>query len=200
MDILIKEFPFIRELDTEFYTNEPYKSNHLRKSKILILLGSMLNYEEFRKLPHQTQNKIAKAIETGCVNATIRKSKEDNLSCSWQTSAFVARYNNIIYEKANELNCNNNQYLLPKIISNEINPSDISHMSNEELNPIQNKELLKLADERRNQVIQYKESDAFECPKCSKNRTNYIPVQLRSGDEGKNLKIFCLECGWDWVE
>lgn len=198
-DILRSSFPHLETLDTEFYTQEPYKSNPLRKCKILVLLGAMSNYDEFRSLESAKKNEIVKKIESGCVNTTIKKAKEDSLSCSWQTRQFVMRYNNLIHEKAHELDYTENQYLVPRVVNGEINPYRVGQMTPEEANPVCNVELQQKAIERKNQIIKLKESDAYQCEKCEKRKVNVVPVQLRSGDEGKDLKVNCLYCGFDWV-
>lgn len=198
-DILKDYFPNLKPLDTEFYTEEPYKSNPLRRCKILILSGSMSNYDAFNELSHQDQNGLIKKIESGCINIAIKKTKEDNITCSWQTRAFVCRYNNIIHEKAMELDYNSNKYLAPRVISGEINPYKVGALTPEEANPDHNILLKEKSEIRKNQTVQVKTSTMYECPNCSKRTCTVVNVQIRGLDEAKSTIATCCYCDHEWM-
>ena len=200
LDLLERQFPNIRELDMEFYTDSPYKNNKLRRCKILLLQGCLSNYPEFQELPTEEQNRIVKKIETGCVNHTIKKAREDNITPMWETPAFVHRYNVTLCEIANELDYSQNSYLAPLVVSGEVNPYSLAIMGAEELNPDRNMRLKEKSEMRRNQTIQTK-TVTMECPEChhAEKKAKVRNLQVRSIDEAKTTFAECCFCGHDWT-
>lgn len=209
-DILKSEFPNIRPLDVDFYKDEPYKSNTLRRCKALIFLGTLSNYPPFCSLPTSEQNSLVKKIESSCVNFAIKKAKEDNIQRSWQTVNFVRRYNNIVHEKANELDYRSNQYLVPKVISGEILALNIGQMTSEEADPERDQRLKAISEVRKNQKILRKVVYGYLCPECKPDKTKiytdaekacYVEnVQLRGMDESKSTRVTCCNCEHIWID
>jgi DNA-directed RNA polymerase subunit M/transcription elongation factor TFIIS len=199
-DLLEKQFPNIRDLDEEFYIDEPYKNNNLRRSKILLLQGSLSNYEGFRLLTNEQQNSLVRKIESGCVNNTIKKAREDNITPLWETPAFIQRYNVTIYEVATELDYTQNTFLAPKVVSGEIGPYKVSALSAEESNPDRNMRLKEKSEARRNQTIQTK-TVTMECPEChnEEKRCTVKNVQIRGLDEAKTTIAMCCFCDHEWT-
>lgn len=192
-------FPHMRPLDSEFYTEEPYKSSKIRRCKAIIFLGSLSNYEPFRNLEPSAQNIMIRKLESGCVNETIRKAKEDNVGCSWQTEHFVRRYGNLVYEKANELDWLQNTWLIPRVISGEFNAFHVALLSADEANPDSAREMIERSAARRAAKITVKVITAHECPNCLAHMCTVKNVQLRGLDESKTTKAYCLNCPFDWV-
>lgn len=209
-EILQAEFPYIRALDVEFYTEEPYKSNSLRRCKALVFLGALSNYEPFRDLHPLEQNSMVKKIESGCVKFTIKKAKEDNIQRSWQTVVFVRRYNNIVHEKANELDFRSNQYLVVKVVAGEIPAASVGCITSEECDPDRDQRLKDKSEIRKNQKIQRKVVTGYLCPECKPDRTKIYAdkdkecwvenVQLRGLDESKSTRVTCCNCEHIWIE
>jgi DNA-directed RNA polymerase subunit M/transcription elongation factor TFIIS len=199
-DNIQRIFPHIRSLDIEFYELEPYKSNRLRRCKALVLHGAFSNYPPFREMAHIEQNNVVKRIEAGCVNSTIKKSREDNISCSWETQTFVNRYNNMIHDKANEIDYANNTWLVPRILSGEINPFTVGTLSYEECNPAHNRAIQAAIEARKNSVVRTKPSEMYECPQCLKKLCTVMTLQLRGLDEAKTTVYICNYCDHEWSD
>jgi hypothetical protein len=209
-DNLKAAFPHLRSLDPEFYTREPYKSNKTRRCKILVLIGAMSNFEPFRQLSHEQQNVLARRIESGCVNETLRKAKEDNVGCSWQTEEFVRRYGTTVREKAQELDYNMNTWLIPRVVSGEINPSRIASLTEDEANPDALRDMNERRAARLAAKVERKRSKGYPCDQCDANGEPdpatgrpegwaYITnVQTRGLDEAKCTRAECCMCGHTW--
>lgn len=197
-DNLLTYFPHIRELDFhEYYETEPYIKNKYRRCKTFILLGALCNYEKFRLLSNNEQNIIVREIEFGCVNETIKKMKENNIGCSWQTEQFTKLYSTIIQEKAMELDWNQNTWLIPKILSGEISTNEVASLQLLEVNQ-KEKELVEKIAKRKEAKVMIKYVTSYECPQCGEHKCTIKSLQLRGQDEGATIVAFCI-CGYEWT-
>lgn len=194
------EFPYIRALGLEFWNEAPYNTCPKRRCKIIILLGAMLNHKDFRDFVMQKQDALVKKIEVGCYNYTIRKTNEDNITCSWSNKQFEMAYNYVIHEKAYELNYNNNKYLMPLILDGSIDPYKLGGMNPEEMNPESNSKIIQATQERRTLEVKSKTSSLYTCEKCKKKAVYLDVMQTRSPDEAPDLKVTCSYCENTWFE
>ena len=208
-DNLTLAFPHLRPLSTEFYTDEPYLTNKTRRSKAVIILGALSNYDRFRDLPEAHQNLLVRKIESGCVNETIRKSREDNVGCNWQTTTFVQRYNILVCDKARELDYTENQWLAPRVVSGEIGAYTVASMAENIANPGAARELIERREARLAAKVERKRCSGYPCPQCNANGEKdadgvpvgwaYIQnVQTRGADEAKISRAQCPCCGHIW--
>lgn len=198
-DIIQQSFPNIVSLDVDSYTVEPYKSNTLRRCKLVIFLGALRNYPML-KISLNEQFELIKKIEQSCLNATIRKSREDNIQSSWQTDAFVQRYNNIVYERAWELDYSNNDKFIINVINGDIDPKNIGFLSPEEISTVKYLQLKERSEKRKNIKIQRKIVTCYKCPLCGENEATYQNLQLRGADEPKSTVITCEFCTHEWID
>jgi DNA-directed RNA polymerase subunit M/transcription elongation factor TFIIS len=192
--ILKSEFPYLRPLDVEFYKGS-YNAHPIRLSKVMILLGSMLNCERFRNLDHRTQNSMVKKIETSCFNTTITKASEDGVPCTWENTLFHEMYSHTVYDKSVELNVSNNEWFIQQILDSKIAPTKVGDMTPEEMNPDANREIMNIINLRKAQVIVDKTSAMYECEKCLRRKAIITTVQTRSADEAKDIYVNCQFCG-----
>jgi transcription elongation factor S-II len=97
-----------------------------------------------------------------------------------------------------------NTYLYPLVISGEITPAQLVHLSPQELFPEkweqairENKELLQKQVEGSKARAT---TDMFVCPKCKKRETTYYEQQTRGADEPMTKFITCVAdgCGKQW--
>jgi DNA-directed RNA polymerase subunit M/transcription elongation factor TFIIS len=165
----------------------------------MIIYGAMSNYGPFLEVSETEQNKLIKKIETSCLNATIKKTKEDNIQCSWQTPTFVNRYHNMIHEKSKELDFTENTYLIPKILSGEIDPTTVGQLTSEEANPTQYAAIREKIDARKAQKIQKKIVTEYKCPECGACEATIQNLQLRGLDEAKSTVVTCENCEHPWT-
>jgi DNA-directed RNA polymerase subunit M/transcription elongation factor TFIIS len=196
-DILEEVFPYIEELDACMYEQEPYKSNGLRKTKVMILLSTMRNYDKFRELPKGEQYNIAKKIENSCLTYVWNKTKELHKRCSWKSQQFKNFYTAIIYEKSLELDINHNKFLLPKIMDGTI--TKICELKYIDENPDFYQDMMSKNETRKQQQITRKTTTLYTCPMCAQKMCTYRLVQIRSMDEGKDVLATCVYCDWEWL-
>ena len=97
-----------------------------------------------------------------------------------------------------------NTYLYPLVVSGEITPAQLVHLSPQELFPEkwehairENKELLQKQVEGSKARAT---TDMFVCPKCKKRETTYYEQQTRGADEPMTKFITCVAdgCGKQW--
>ncbi len=97
-----------------------------------------------------------------------------------------------------------NTYLFPLVVSGEITPARLVHLSPQELFPEkweqairENKELLQKQVEGSKARAT---TDMFVCPKCKKRETTYYEQQTRGADEPMTKFITCVAdgCGKQW--
>lgn len=97
-----------------------------------------------------------------------------------------------------------NTYLHPRVVSGEITPVQLVHLTPQELCPEkweqtirENKELLQKQVEGSKARAT---TDMFICPKCKKRETTYYEQQTRGADEPMTKFITCVAdgCGKQW--
>lgn len=99
-----------------------------------------------------------------------------------------------------------NTYLLPELLSGNINPLDVVHFSPDQLFPSKFMEIMK---ENPLEIIVTGVEDTIEedyigmhqCRRCKSWRTTYILIQKRASDEGSAEVITCgnPQCGHKFV-
>lgn len=188
-------FPNVRSLSIEFYTKLPYSKSTIRRSKVLVLLGAMCEHSEFRKLTIPEQDTMIKGIEIGCLNKVVDKAIEDNIPQSWTSHQFIYRYNSLVSELVESLLQSDS--VLIELLEGRVKPDFVSELPYETLFP-DLKNQIKYAEERKKQIIVNKTTSLFECPQCGKKEAHFQEVQVRSGDEGKDLQLICVFCGYEW--
>jgi DNA-directed RNA polymerase subunit M/transcription elongation factor TFIIS len=181
-------------LDTE-YSRE--------RNLILLLLASILEKNKnFKNLNKSIQDKIIIGIEKSCYDATIKKSNELLIYISWENTKFNYQYQLFCNKITKNLDCEsevNSEYLINKIINNEINISNIANMTSDTLCPDKS-DLIKQSIQIRNaQKLNYKTSSLYQCRNCKKRSVTIKTVQLRSLDEGNSLSLTCMFCNFTWV-
>lgn len=199
---IIQEFRYLIPLDVSFYKTKPYYNTPIRRAKIMLIMGSMRNYEPFRKLLHEEQKYLVCKVETSCYNATIFKCIEKNFIPTWKSSRFINIYNTTVYRVSKSLDCESDiksDHLIKKIISNTMNIDDIGTLPMEKLCPTVNIELKKRITDRHNQQISVKIFTMYQCEKCGRNEVSITRKQLRSQDEGSSTICVCMYCNHLWV-
>ncbi len=183
---ILDNFKHLIPLRLKYYTNEPYSSSPLRRSKIMLLCGSMREHVPFRNLSIRKQMNKINNVETSCYNATIKKMAEKNIMPTWQSKQFVHAYESIIQRVAQSIDCTSglkSDFLITAVINNTIDFSIIGTAPIDILCPTANIDLKKNIVIRRKQVISVKTSTMYKCPNCK-------PVDLKI--EHKDNSIYEL--------
>lgn len=198
---IISNFPNLKPLSLKYFKEKPYGDCNLRKSKLLLLNGTMRNYEPFRILSYDDQEQIISHVEKSCCNATIDKCIEINVTPTWKSAKFVNRYNNIVMKISTSIDClRNGDYLIKSLLDNKIDISTIGYLTIDKLCPMANLDLKKRVAARYEQEISKKISTFYECERCEPGGpVEYETKQLRSQDEGSSTICTCTYCKFRWV-
>lgn len=173
--------------------------NKTRRMKSIILSNVLMKSVEFKVLNYFTQIDIITHIENSCANETIRKSRGYNLRCDWDSQQFINIYHSVCFNILSVLDEENNT-LVGKILSGEININTIAGMSCKELVPEIYETLTYHINKRISTETSQKYTEMYHCGKCKKNKCTAERVQNRSGDEGSSFFITCLFCGQKWFK
>lgn len=147
--------------------------------------------------------KMCSEIELSCNNKAIVIAKEKNISpINWNNPDFCCVYSSLLYRISENLDPQSavqSEYLITQILTGKVKPKNVVNMTSAEMCPERNQKIIEEKRIRLNKKVDQKESTRYQCPNCKKKKTKHQPVQLRSFDEGYNLSITCLNCGYGWV-
>jgi len=147
--------------------------------------------------------KMAKDLEIGIFNWTVKNSEHYKIVKNWKNPKFCILYK----DKAMSILANidkgsyvKNNRLLDRIKESEFMPHELPFMEPENVFPEKWKDLL---DEKLKHDVVFEEkpeamTNQFKCGKCKKRDCIYREKQVRSADEPMTLFITCLNCGNRW--
>jgi hypothetical protein len=189
-------YPDAISLNFKFYENENY--NNIRRCKLILFGNSIGNNDKF---DNKTKENIIKYIERGCLNKAIEKSTSYNIRCIWSDEKFINLYHSICYKVAVNIDknsCINSDYMINKILENNVDLLNLAKMSSKELCPKKYEKIEEKVQKRYNLERKIKYSELYQCRKCKQNKTTTERCYNRSWDEGVSLNIICLFCGNSW--
>jgi transcription elongation factor S-II len=147
---------------------------------------------------------ISRKCEIGIFNYCIKESEQKGIIKKWENKIFKNLYLTkciSIYANLKPDSYINNNYLLPKILSNEINAYDVALMEPSEIFPDkwidilnQKKKIDKLKYERRTDNA----TNLYRCGRCKQRKCTYYQLQTRSSDEPMTTYVTCVVCGNRW--
>ena len=152
------------------------------------------------KLPKKT----IQLIEKGIYNYSIEKCKIKDIIPIWDNPCFLEIYlskSKNLYSNLNTKTYVNNVKLIEKIKNGTILPYDLAFIDTHKLFPERWADIIDektKVDKMLNESLQECATDLFECPRCNKNKTIYLQVQIRSSDEPMTNFITCMNCGNKW--
>jgi len=152
------------------------------------------------KLPKNT----SKLIERGIYNYSIDNCNLKEIIPIWENPIFVDIYiskSKHIYSNINNKSYVNNVKLIDKLENGTILPYDLAFIDSYKLFPERWADIIDekfKTDKMLNESLQECATDLFECPRCFKNKTIYLQIQLRSSDEPMTNFITCVNCGNKW--
>ena len=165
-------------------------------------LKRQLNIKIFEKI--KLPKKTIQLIEKGIYNYTIEKCNTRDIMPLWDNPYFIDIYiskSKNIYSNLNSKSYVNNAKLIEKIKNGTILPYDLAFIDTHKLFPERWADIIdeKLkVDKMLNESLQESATDMFECPRCHKNKTIYLQIQIRSSDEPMTNFITCMNCGNKW--
>ena len=174
------------------------KNNNIvdeNRNKIVLKFNSLIENE-----------KISRKIEMSIYNYCIKLAKERSIKRNWNNNKFTNLYYSkviSIYSNLKEDSYIKNNYLLNKLISNEIKPENLATLSVYDIYPDNWSELLNIKSKRDKLKYEMKSeamTDQYKCGRCGSRSCSYYEVQTRSADEPMTQFITCLECHCRWKQ
>ena len=187
--------------------NVKNKSYNIKKRAVKTILKKYVN-EDFVNIilsyafeKKYTREHIVKKLERGCLNRAVEKATLHNIRCVLSNTDFVNLYHAICYKVATNIDERSevgSNYIKNKILSKSCKISDVPNFTSTELCPKKFDKIQNKINKRTNAEHKKKYSELYKCRKCKKNQTITERRYNRSMDEGVNLMIICVCCGFQW--
>lgn len=121
----------------------------------------------------------------------VAKHRINKLPNEYLVNVYVGKLNDISFN----LNYKNNNYLLPRIITDRIPISIIPSLTFSELYPEKWKSIIDKREYTENKK-DTTEKSIYPCRKCKSDNTFLFQLQTRSADEPMTTFIQCKNCGY----
>jgi transcription elongation factor S-II len=142
--------------------------------------------------------KMAKNLEKGIYNASIKDATTKNIVKKWDNIHFTQLY----IDRLRSIFANvGSEHIVNEINSKKIKIHEIAFMTHMELKPEKWKQLIELKqirDENKYTPKIEASTDNFTCWKCKSKQCTYYQLQTRSADEPMTTFVTCLSCGQRW--
>ena len=186
-----------------------YKFDYLYINKIIFIMNSNISDKHRNNAVNKLNEQIndlskSRNIEKHIYNNLIIYASNNNIIRSWSNIIFI----NLYFSKIRSLYLNldkssyiNNNYLLDKILNNEIKPEDIPKLSVYDIYPDNWKDILDEKTKRDKLKYELKPeamTDQYKCRKCGSRKCSYYEMQTRSADEPMTQFFTCLNCQNRW--
>ncbi len=184
----------------DLYNDKEY--NKYRRSIILLIAKILEQHSKFKEKHNEIQSNIIINLELSCYNETLNKADDLLIYQSWDNEKFYYLYHLFCNKITKNLDIESevgSDYLINKIINNELDITKIAHLTSDELCPDKSKNIKDTLNMRNNQQLNYKTSTLYRCRNCGKKEVKIQEYQGRSLDEGSNLSLTCNFCNYNWV-
>lgn len=169
-------------------------SNHNEKREIVI------NYLKNEGI----EENIAKDMEIGIYNWTLKYADQNNIIKSWNDKLFMNTYINksrSVLTNLDKTSYVGNQRLITRLNDKEFKPNQLPFMDMTNVFPERWKDILDMRLKQEQNFYNSKKvakTDMFKCGKCKKRECSYYELQVRSADESSTIFVSCLNCGNRW--
>ena len=186
-----------------------YKFDYLYINKLIFIMNSNISDKHRNNAVNKLNEHIndlskSRNIEKHIYNNLITYSSNNNIIRSWSNNIFI----NLYFSKIRSLYLNldkasyiNNNYLLDKILNNEIKPEDIPKLSVYDIYPDNWKDILDEKTKRDKLKYELKPeamTDQYKCRKCGSRKCSYYEMLTRSADVPMTQFFTCLNCQNRW--
>lgn len=178
---------------------KPY--NRYRRAKLILFSSVFNHHEEFRSWPLDDRFKLVENIEKVCLKYSIDKAGENNVPVKWDVLLFRDIYTTICSKISSNIDQHGsvkNPYLAKAIFDGLIDLKTLPKMSSQDLYPDKYRTVLTRIEASKNVTRTIKTSAMYKCRRCHKNECVIDNRYNRSLDEGVNLTITCVSCGFEW--
>ena len=185
-------------LPLELY-KPPY--NSFRRAKIMLFGSSLSQYDEYKQLSNQEKITLLKQIERACYNTTIDLAHNENIIPSWDIEEFCNVYHSICYKISVNLDSAglvNNPSFAKALLNGQISISMLPKLTSREMFPQKYTKILQRMEASKNASHTIKISRMYKCRKCKESRCVIENLYNRALDEGVNLHITCVNCGYEF--
>ena len=175
----------------------PY--NDIRRCKIMLLGDVFWHYDMFRNISYTDRINLLKKIERVCFNYSIDRSDEENIIASWDNELFSNIYNSTCYKISSNIEPNglvNNRDFAENILNGSISIESLPKLNSHDIFPKKYKSILNRIEASKNIKLTIKTTTMYKCGKCYKNQCTVENLYNRSLDEGVNLRVTCVNCGF----
>jgi len=147
--------------------------------------NGLANLEKF--ISKTKARKLEKSIYKYCV----AKHRIQKLPNEYLPDVYIGKLNDICFN----LDIKNNNYLLPRILTDRIPISIVTSLTFAELLPSKWKTIIEKREYSENREEENDESN-YPCKKCESKKTFLFQLQTRSADEPMTTFIQCKNCGY----
>lgn len=182
-----------------FYTQKEYTP--WRRLKTVTILNTLGEHAEFISVPYNVQIEIARLIELGCYNETVRQSTNMCIKCIWEDDIFEHIYhvqNYRIIALIDTYYNTNAATLVHAIITRSIQLFLIGSMPTKDLVPDGYTQIMERHLNRLEVQVTVKYTEIYVCRRCGGNKTTSMRVQNRRNDEASSFFITCVFCLNKW--
>jgi len=183
----------------EKHYKEPY--NIYRRAKLILLSSAFKHHDRFLQMQIPDRFLLIEKIERACLNFSIEKAKEYNIQTKWSVEMYQDLYSIICARIASNITQDNtvkNSYLANAIFDNQLKISDLPRLSSQELYPDKYREVIYKLEQSKNVQKTVRTTAMYKCRRCHKSECTIENRYNRSLDEGVNLTITCMSCGFEW--
>jgi DNA-directed RNA polymerase subunit M/transcription elongation factor TFIIS len=171
----------------------------LRQAKVSMFTSFLKKHDSITS--KEMRLDLASKLEKSCYLYTVNKSINENIPNRWDNDLFIIIYNSTCARISSNLSTTNlvkNNYLLPNILNGNINIEILPSLSSQELFPDMYLDIINKLEISKTVQSTVKTSSMYRCRRCGKKECTIANRYNRSLDEGVNLTITCVSCGYEW--
>lgn len=158
-------------------------------------------FNEYNK--KSNHDDLVNAIEKECYNECIQYATDNGIIKKWENQPFLNLYvqkSRILFNNIDKKSHVKNNFLLDKVISNQITPEMLVKMNYQEINPEYWNPIIermnKLENKKLEPIKNY--TTMYKCGHCKERKCTYTEAQTRSADEPMTTFVTCLVCKHRW--
>ncbi len=185
-------------LPVKYYVN-PY--NGFRRAKLVLFSSVLREHKQYLDIKYDDRLLLVEKLERSCFNHMINKANIDNIPIKWDDERFRDIYHVLCAKISSNISQSGvvkNTYLPNAILSGMININDLPKMSSQDLFPDIYRDVISKIEKSKNVTQTVCTSSMYKCRRCHKNECTIENRYNRSLDEGVNLSVTCVACGYEW--
>jgi DNA-directed RNA polymerase subunit M/transcription elongation factor TFIIS len=174
--------------------------NITRRSKIILFAELLSKQPQYAQLSLIEKTQLLFRIEQACVVHCKDNSYIDGYH--WDDFHFAEMYNLVCYRVSSNLETGGmvgNPNFAKQLLSGELHIEQLPQLTSIEMFPQKYTGIIDQIELSKNTQLSVKTSSMYKCRKCHQSKTTLENLYNRSLDEGVNIAITCLNCGFKWT-